>query len=69
VRHEQLVYIFTETMPSEEKLYSDQGEYGTPLTRRKALASCDQRTVPYVFVLQQYLQINWLETIYLTTGH
>jgi len=51
-------------MPSEEKLYSEQGEYGTSLTRRKALASCDQQAVPYVFVLQQHLQINWRESRY-----
>jgi len=25
--------------------------------------------VPYVFVLQQYLQINWLETSYPITWH
>jgi hypothetical protein len=49
-------------MPSEEKLYSEQGEYGTPMTRRKALASYDQQQVPYVFVLQRHLQINWQES-------
>lgn len=51
--------ICTATMASEEKLYSDQGAYGTPRTRRKALGSCDQQQVPYVFVLQRHLQINW----------
>jgi hypothetical protein len=57
-------------MPSEEKLYSDQGEYGTSLTHRKALASCEQQQqVPYVFVLQQHLEINWRESSCHLTWH
>lgn len=51
-------------MPFEEKLYSDQREYGTSLTHRKALASCDQQNVMYVIVLQQHVQINWRESSY-----
>lgn len=38
-------------MLSEKKLYSDQGAYGTPMARRKALASCDLQQVPYIFDL------------------